>query len=422
MSSLLDQEWAAFVRDGMLPAAGNHSPALPKLLPPSPRSHVEPEKERTDYTSRSTLKASDEPAGIPPLTISTQSNNAKLNRREEIDVWQMFWALRIMPYNEPSEGVIKKQIKVQCATREELASLKTRVAGIPSHAFSKVEHIDEPGNVTPFRYVAKLSIGLASKEVKAHRAQEKNAFFNSFTMVLRVRYKGSFKEIVTKVFNRNVLSLPGMLDAELRTATLSLIDRMLGETSMALDASKPPLRHLPGTITGVMVNSNFWCGFGLDRDKVVALMRDRYGLEASYDPTTYPGVICRYYQPNSGCCDGRCPCNPPCSTLRIGDKKGKARKTNDIGTDEDDGASSPGRCQKLTFMLFRTGSVLIVGRCEQDLLDQVHRFVATLLIENRRSVEGGNGERPNKKEVRKKSRRRIAWVLPESDSKAESRP
>ena len=319
-----------------------------------------------------------------------------------------------MPYVQRSEGVIKKQIKVQCANREELATLRARLEHIPSHAFSKVDHVDDPNGATPFKFVAKLSIGLASKEVKAHRAQEKDAFYNSFTMVLRIRYKGQFKEIVVKVFNKNSLSLPGMLDDELRCRTLSLIDRVLGEASQLVTPGSPPLAHLPGTISDVMVNSNFWCGFGLDRDKVVDLMRNVYGLETSYDPSNYPGVICRYYQPTSetsAACNtrGRCPCNPACSTLRIGDKKGKKKKQSPEAEAEDD-TGADGKCQKLTFMLFRTGSVLIVGRCTQDLLETVHGFVARALLEHKGTVASGEGQRPNKKVVQKKSRKRTIWV------------
>lgn len=382
MSSPLDREWAVFLRDGVLPS--------------DERSPAASESAERQAPCRHDAAAAD--AEIPKLTISTQSNNAKLNSTTDIDVWAMFWALPVMPYVEQQEGVIKKQIKVQCANPAELTALRSRLVGVRSCSFSKEEHIDDPEGTTPFRYVSKLSIGLASKEVKAHRAREKNAFFNSFTMVLRVRYQGKFKEIVIKVFNKNVLSLPGMLDEELRSSTLALIDRVLGDTSRMLAPTKPPLVHLPGTITGVMVNSNFRCGFGLDRDKVVNLARDQCGLETTYDPSNYPGVICRYYQPAGVDTKGRCPCNPPCSTLRIGDKRSAATTV-----------PAP-KCQKLTFMVFRTGSVLIVGRCHHTLLHHVHGFVARMLLSNRACLESGTGERPNKTNVQKKSRKRSAWI------------
>ena len=425
MSSALDQEWAAFLRDGVLPV--HPSPRQSKIS----HASTAPETIRWNIDDTDTISREDKqrPAvaeaetpdldanGLPALTISTRSKNAYLNSKQNIDIPAIFWALQVMPYVQRSEGVIKKQIKVQCTSRKELAALKARLHHVPSHVFSKVDHMDEPNGITQFKFVAKLSIGLASKEVKAHRAQEKDAFYNSFTMVLRIRYKGQFKEIVAKVFNKNSLSLPGMLDDELRGRTLALIDRVLGEASQLVNPNSPPLAHLPGTISDVMVNSNFWCGFGLDRDKVVELMRNVYGLETSYDPSNYPGVICRYYQPTLGAAvsaasdtRGRCSCNPACSTLRIGDKKGKKKKTPDAEA-EDDAEGGADKCQKLTFMLFRTGSVLIVGRCTQDLLETVHGFIARALLEHRGTIASGEGQRPNKKVVQKKSRKRTIWVV-----------
>ena len=262
MSSTLDEEWASFLRNGVLAVSA---------LPPPPDGPDSPDSP----DSPTSIRRPQIPAGIPPLTISTQSNNARLSNVGNINIKAMFWALEMIPYVSQTEGVIKKQLKIEWTTPEELRLFEERLKTIRSHVLSKVKHIDDPAATTQFKYVAKLSIGLASKEVRAHRAQEKDAFFNSFTMVLRVRYQGRFKEIVTKVFNKGVLSLPGMLDDELRINTLALVDRVLSQASLAVAPTLTPLVHLPGTITDVMVNSNFWCGFGLDRDKVVAELQGR---------------------------------------------------------------------------------------------------------------------------------------------------
>jgi hypothetical protein len=397
MSSELDAEWAEFLRNGCLPTKPvpqKRSPPVVATVPVSANpARAVPTPAATDTPAIS------ERSEQPTLTISTQSINAKLNNVGNIDINAMYWALEVMPYNRRAEGVIKKQIKVQCNTPEELIAFKARLEQFPSHELTKVEHIDDPGGAARFQYVAKLSIGLANKEVQAHRAQQRDAFFNSFTMVLRVRYQGEFKEITAKVFNKGIMSLPGMLDMELRENTLSLVDRVLGETSTSASPSlAQPLAHRPETISDVMVNSNFWCGYGLDRDKVVELMRGKYGLEASYDPSEYPGVICRYYHSQTGETHGRCPCNPVCSTLQIGNKKAAGRR--------------PGECQKMTFMLFRTGSVLIVGRHNNEILHKVFRFVLKILQDDRKLLESeGAVDRPNKRDVRKKPRRRTVWVM-----------
>ena len=407
MNPDLDEEWAMFLAHGYLPQKASLTTETESV---ASSLDLEP---ATGTSSTSTPLADRAAVGdsviseedLPKLVISTQSNNARLNNGEEINVKQLFWALRVMPYIRRDEGVIKKQMKIRCSTREELELLHGQLAHIPSHRLSKVEHIDEPGATTPFKYVAKLSIGVASKEIKAHRAKETDAFFNSFTMVIRLRYKNDYKEIVTKVFNKGILSLPGMLDQELLDRTLMMVNQVLGEASLRMSPEKPPLQYKPGTITDVMVNSNFWCGFGLDRDKLVDLMVNKYHLETTYDPSNYPGVACRYYTRDD--CDtcGVCPCNPPCSTLEIGNGKGRKRGAK-IGDHK--------ACLPMTFMMFRTGSVLIVGRCSDDLLSKVHKFVSTVLLENKAYIQSGPGTCPSKKNVRKKSRKRLAYLYPKA--------
>ena len=66
----------------------------------------------------------------------------------------------------------------------------------------------------------------------------------------------------------------------------------------------------------------------------------------------------------------------------------------------------------MTFMMFRTGSVLIVGRCGDELLSRVHRFVGTILLTNKADIQNGPGTCPSKKAVRKKSRKRLAHLYP----------
>jgi hypothetical protein len=449
----LDQEWAAFLENG---SSAIVKPQLVRCQPDTDEAKITPWKEECMRAPEEVVapevasgianngaieRSNDGPPPIsgnieevPPLIISTKSNNAKLNGQSgDMDVWSMFWALEVIPYITRGEGVIKKQIKVQCKSRRELDELNERLQAIPSHSITKEQgtNTDEHDKVCfapgcrstpdsaspscystvcrrranlPFNYIAKLCVGVSSKDIKAHRVKEKNAFFNSFTMVLRVRYQSSFKEIVIKVFNKNVLSLPGMLDDELLTNSLALIDRVLGDASLIVHPERPRLAHIPGSISDVMVNSNFWCGFGLDRDKVVTLMREQCKLETSYDPSNYPGVICRFYEARGDKAGtappGVCPCAKSCSTIRIGDKR-KATKNKD--------SESPDACVKLTFMLFRTGSVLIVGRCDRVLLQKVHNHIARLLLSNRALIENGPGEKPTTKRTEKKQRKRTIY-------------
>ena len=57
------------------------------------------------------------------------------------------------------------------------------------------------------------------------RGKVKNAFYNCFAIILRMKYENSFKEIHVKVFNTGKLEIPGVLNDEL----LENIKRMVTE-------------------------------------------------------------------------------------------------------------------------------------------------------------------------------------------------
>jgi hypothetical protein len=47
------------------------------------------------------------------------------------------------------------------------------------------------------------------------------------------------------------------------------------------------------------INSNFDCGFYINRDKLHGILRsEKYGIESAYDPCSYPGVKCKFYYNN----------------------------------------------------------------------------------------------------------------------------
>ena len=69
---------------------------------------------------------------------------------------------------------------------------------------------------------------------------------------------------------------------------------------------------------------------------------------------------------------------------------------------------------KISFMVFRTGSVLIVGKCSENTIMQVYNFIKDMLREHYLDiVEVQNDELddvPDKGEKKKKKLRRFARV------------
>jgi hypothetical protein len=50
-----------------------------------------------------------------------------------------------------------------------------------------------------------------------------------------------------------------------------------------------------------LINSNFNCGFFINREALYDILKFKYNLQSIYDPCSYPGIQCKfYYNPDVG--------------------------------------------------------------------------------------------------------------------------
>ena len=130
----------------------------------------------------------------------------------------------------------------------------------------------------------------------------------------------------------------------------------------------------------VLINSNFNCGFYIERFKLFQILKYKYNLHVAYDPCSYPGIQCKF-------------CYNPDNMIH----NGVYEKTPNI----DDT-----KWKKISFMIFRTGSVLIVGNCNISTLHIIYEFLKKmLLIEYYNiAIETNNKDKKkSKKKIRKKT-------------------
>ena len=108
---------------------------------------------------------------------------------------------------------------------------------------------------------AKLLL-VSQKDIMNCRGKVKNAFYNCFAIILRMKYNNNFKEIHVKVFNTGKLEIPGILNAELlgsiKTMVIDLISPYVDSHLSYVDSE---------TNENVLINSNFNCGYFINRDK-----------------------------------------------------------------------------------------------------------------------------------------------------------
>jgi TATA-box binding protein (TBP) (component of TFIID and TFIIIB) len=164
-----------------------------------------------------------------------------------------------------------------------------------------------------------------------------------------------FKEFHVKVFNTGKLEIPGVQSEP----SFEMILKQVVETLQPyLDL---PLGYKENSNETVLINSNFNCGFFINREVLYEILKFKYNLQSIYDPCSYPGIQCKfYYNPNIGLQNG----------CQISEENKHLYKN----------------ITNVSFMIFRTGSVLIVGKCDEDVLTIIYEFLKIILANEHKHI------------------------------------
>ena len=256
------------------------------------------------------------------LYISTTTKISYFTHK--IDLQECFWKIPLIPFNSFTSGVLKKQMKFTFTSMEEIDDVYVKLKSYECYNVQQITYVNnEDKNI--YKDVRKINIGLCQKDVMSLRNKQKSAFYNCFVVILRIFDDDLdvFKEAHVKIFNTGKLELPGIKNDKTHIKILQLLCKIF---NAACNFSS--LSYLDNHET-VLINSNFNCGFCLNRDVLVTILREKYNIETSYDPCSYPGIMCKVYL--------------------------NRNKT------------------KLSFMIFRTGSVLIVGKCSENDIYNIYK-------------------------------------------------
>ena len=277
------------------------------------------------------------------IYISTKTKISYLNYNN-IDIKSCFWKIPILKYTDPKNGVVKKQIKFSSTSCEEVEYILNKLKDIPYYEEQILEHIDNPEGRINFKDQRKVSIGICKKELLSYRSKQKRAFFNCFVLIFRILCNGQYKEMHVKVFNTGKLEIPGVQsDNEL----IKVLDELIYVLKPVLGENVD--YNIDKTET-VLINSNFNCGYYINRDKLHDVLKYKYRINSNFDACSYPGIQCKFYYDKTKTTDNQ---------------DGQQPKHNDY--------------YKVSFMIFRTGSVLVVGRCEEDTLYHIYNFLKKIL-------------------------------------------
>ena len=280
------------------------------------------------------------------IYISTKTKIAYLN--QHIDLREVFWKIPVLPYAKPSNGVIKKQMKFNSTTIEDYQLIQDLIQKELYYEENVITSINNPSGRIKFKDIRKVSIGISKKDIMSYRSKKKSAFYNCFVLILRLNDQGIYKEIHVKVFNTGKLEIPGIQSERIFNMTLSLV----------IDMIQPhltdKLEYKSDSTETVLINSNFNCGFFIDREILYDVLRYKYNINAIYDPCSYPGIQCKFYY------------NPDIE-VQLGCQISEENKHLYKNINE------------ISFMIFRTGSVLIVGKCDENVLMIIYEYLKIIL-------------------------------------------
>jgi hypothetical protein len=365
----VDQEWENFISSGYNEVSSDDEEEIPQIL-----------KQTTEeFISANLLNELDSEAPkASNIYISTKTKIAYLNT--PIELKELFWSVPIIPYAIPRNGVIKKQMKFNSLTPEELHFNQDKLKDETYFEEHIITHIDNPSGRIKFKDTRKISIGISKKDILSYRSKKKSAFYNCFVLILRTKVEAIFKEFHVKVFNTGKLEIPG-IQSEI---TFQMILIQVLETLQPYVETK--LDYKENTNETVLINSNFNCGFFINREVFYDILKFKYNIQAIYDPCSYPGIQCKfYYNPDVGLQNG----------CQISEENKHLYEN----------------IKEVSFMIFRTGSVLIVGRCDENVLIIIYEFLKKILNneyklicqKNIKHSEDNTLLKDKKKKIRKKN-------------------
>jgi hypothetical protein len=167
----------------------------------------------------------------------------------------------------------------------------------------------------------------------------------------------------------------------------------------------------------ILINSNFKTGFYLNRDNLYDILQHEYKFQCVYDPCSYPGIQCKFYYYKDRLVQT--------GIQDYDDIKGKGygykKKTRNLLPDAEvisDDVAVPSKMDnrknskffEISIMIFRTGSILLVGMCPEDVLNDVYRVIREIMEKEYSRIKQTLQDVEPLISKTKKSKKRIVFI------------
>ena len=347
------------------------------------------------------------------LIISAKTQSLRLRLSRAVPFEELFWRTEIIPYMQPREGVVKKELRVEMSTEEEIRAYEARKAAQTARMPDSQQHCvletqyprrTLTGAIVRRRDIRRLNVGICQKELQCKRRTANMAFSNCFVLYLRWTVDGgrSFEESHIKVFPTGQVDLPGIASpvacAHIREMlSVLLCDEPPSEEKEKEKEKEKDKEKEKGSGSGsslVLINTDFRCNFEIEREPLRDVLFYKHQLKSLTQPEQ-PSLRCHLYVRRD------LPFEVGTQTfvmdaedeMEIQRLKGNRRKQflkQLLHT----------KYYKLTCTFFRTGKVLVAGACTRESLQFVFEFVRDLLLREHAQIRSADS-RPTCKKTRK---------------------
>ena len=153
------------------------------------------------------------------------------------------------------------------------------------------------------------------------------------------------------MFNSGQVEIPGVQSEEMIN---NVVDILISYLQPHFDFKIEELKEKRKLI---LVNSNFNCNYYLSRERLVEILKKKYRIKCGMDSCSYPGIQCKYKLPNG---------------------------------------------IEVSFMIFRTGSVLIVGKCNDTELYEIYDFLKNMFNQEYHKIKENESELEKEEKLKQK--------------------
>ena len=117
-----------------------------------------------------------------PLNISTKSKIIYLN--STFDLYDLFWKLKIIDYDNEEEGIIKKQMKFNFIDKSQVLDFEDKIKQENVVNIKILNQINNPSGRVTFKDVRKVDIGISNKDIIKTKKKVKALFITVLLLFL----------------------------------------------------------------------------------------------------------------------------------------------------------------------------------------------------------------------------------------------